>query len=135
MYNSKEIAMRIKSRAKQLDKSLGEVLSTCGLGINTISKISKGADIHTLNFARIADCLDCSVDYLLGRDEMRDTTLGIDSHSAETDEESKLLSMYRSLPREQREDIFDIVFLKYRKHLGQKSATYSDFPENKIEPA
>lgn len=67
MYNSQEIAARIKSRAKQQGKSLGEVLSSCGLGINTVSKISKGTDILTLNFARIADYLDCSVDYLLGR--------------------------------------------------------------------
>lgn len=43
------------------------MLSSCGLGINTISKMSKGTDILTLNFAKIADCLDCSVDYLLGR--------------------------------------------------------------------
>lgn len=67
MYNSQEIAARIKLRAKQQGKSLGEVLSSCGLGINTVSKISKGTDILTLNFARIADYLDCSVDYLLGR--------------------------------------------------------------------
>ncbi len=67
MYNSQEIANRIKSRTKQQGKSLGEVLSACGLGINTVSKISKGTDILTLNFAKIADCLDCSVDYLLGR--------------------------------------------------------------------
>lgn len=67
MYNSQEIACRIKSRTKQQGKSLGQVLSDCGLGINTVSKISNGTDILTLNFARIADYLDCSVDYLLGR--------------------------------------------------------------------
>lgn len=67
MYNSQEIALRIKQMAKQCGKPLGSVLSECGLGINTISKMSKGADILTLNFARIADCLGCSVDYLLGR--------------------------------------------------------------------
>lgn len=67
MYDSQQIANRIKSRSKQQGKSLGEVLSACGLGINTVSKISKGTDILTLNFAKIADYLDCSVDYLLGR--------------------------------------------------------------------
>ena len=67
MYYSQEIASRIKSRAKQQGKSLGEVLSACELGINTVSKISKGTDILTLNFAKIADYLGCSVDYLLGR--------------------------------------------------------------------
>lgn len=67
MYNSQEIAVRIKLRAKQQGKPIGGVLSECGLGVNTVSKMSKGADILTLNFARIADCLNCSVDYLLGR--------------------------------------------------------------------
>lgn len=72
MYNSQEIANRIKSRAKLQGKSLGELLSACELGVNTVSKISKGADILTLNFARIADYLDCSVDYLLGRTDNPD---------------------------------------------------------------
>ncbi len=135
MYNSKEIAGRIKFMVKQRGRSLGEVLATCELGINTVSNISKGKDILTLNFARIADCLDCSVDYLLGRVETIETASGTDSHSAESTEESNLLAMFRSLPKEQREDIFDIVFLKYRKHLGRKSDTYSSFPENNIESA
>lgn len=67
MYNSQEIASRIKSIAKSQGKPLGEVLSSCGLGKNTISKISNGTDILTLNFAKIADSLNCSIDYLLGR--------------------------------------------------------------------
>lgn len=67
MYNSQEIAQRIKLRAKQVGKPLGEVLASCGLGINTVNKMSRGTDILTLNFAKIADSLECSVDYLLGR--------------------------------------------------------------------
>lgn len=67
MYNSQDIAKCIKERAKQQGKTIGEVLSECELGINTISKMAKGTDILTQNFAKIADCLDCSVDYLLGR--------------------------------------------------------------------
>lgn len=67
MYNSTEIAERIKTYAKQQGKPIGEMLSSCGLGKNTVAKIGKGTDILTLNFARIADYLGCSVDYLLGR--------------------------------------------------------------------
>ena len=70
MYNSTEIAERIRQRTKQKGKTIGEMLSECNLGINTISKISNGADILTQNFARIADYLDCSVDYLLGRTDI-----------------------------------------------------------------
>ena len=67
VYNSQEIADRIKNRTKQQNKTLSEVLTACSLGKNTVSKIGAGTDILTLNFAKIADCLDCSVDYLLGR--------------------------------------------------------------------
>ena len=66
-YDSKKIADRIRERAQQQGKTLRDVLSDCELGINTVSKISGGADILTQNFAKIADCLECSVDYLLGR--------------------------------------------------------------------
>lgn len=67
MYDSQLIAERIKNRAKQQGRTLKELMAACGLGINTVSKIRCGADILTLNFAKIADELDCSVDYLLGR--------------------------------------------------------------------
>lgn len=67
VYYAQEIAKRIKDRTKQQGKTLSEVLTACSLGKNTVSKISMGADILTLNFAKIADYLDCSVDYLLGR--------------------------------------------------------------------
>lgn len=67
MYNSPEIAKRIKARAKQQRKPIGQMLSDCELGKNTVAKIGQGTDILTQNFARIADYLDCSVDYLLGR--------------------------------------------------------------------
>lgn len=67
MYNSQEIASRIKLRAKEQGYSISSVLSACELGKNTVAKIGQGTDILTLNFAKIADYLDCSVDYLLGR--------------------------------------------------------------------
>lgn len=67
MYNSQEIANRIKVKAKEQNKTVSELLITCELGKNTISKIANGTDIYSKNLAKIADYLDCSVDYLLGR--------------------------------------------------------------------
>lgn len=85
------------------------------------------------NLAKIADYLDCSMDYLLGRIETVEFPKNLDSLSAVANEESNLLSMFRALPKDQRKDIFDIVFLKYRKYLGQKPDIYSSFPDNNIE--
>ncbi len=78
MYNSQNIANRIKSRAKKRGCSISTVLSACGLGKNTISKLSQGTDILTLNFAKIADYLDCSIDYLLGRTDIPEVNRGYD---------------------------------------------------------
>ncbi|MDE7093301.1 MAG: hypothetical protein K2O52_00150, partial [Oscillospiraceae bacterium] len=44
-----------------------QLLENCQLNINTVSELSKGKQISYLSFAKIADYLDCSVDYLLGR--------------------------------------------------------------------
>ena len=67
MYDSHEIAERIRDRAKNQGKTLRAMLTECNLGINTVSNIDSGHDITTLHFAKIADSLECSVDYLLGR--------------------------------------------------------------------
>ena len=67
MYDSKMIAKRIRTVIKQQGKTSSQILAVCKLGKNTISKIENGTDILTLNFAKIADSLNCSVDYLLGR--------------------------------------------------------------------
>ena len=67
MYNSQEIAYRIKLQAKKKGVPVSTLLSSCELGVNTVSKLSKGTDILSKNLAKISDFLDCSVDYLLGR--------------------------------------------------------------------
>jgi len=67
MYDSQQIASRIKFLAKQKGIPVSKMLTECDLGVNTIGKMGRGGDILTQNFAKIADYLDCSVDYLLGR--------------------------------------------------------------------
>ncbi len=72
-------------------------MASCQLGVNTISKMSKGTDILTLNFAKIADYLNCSVDYLLGRTEISSASSDI------TKEEAQMLSLFRELNEEGKE--------------------------------
>lgn len=67
MYITRDIANRIKARVKQNKYSMKDMLGTCELHINTISEFSKGKQLSCISLARIADYLDCSVDYLLGR--------------------------------------------------------------------
>ncbi len=81
MYNSQEIADRIKLRAKQKNISVNQLLVSCRLGKNTVVKIANGTDILTLNFAKIADYLDCSIDYLLGRTDIAEVNHSQDFQS------------------------------------------------------
>ena len=66
MYNSSTIDERIKAVAKRKKISLKTLLADTGLGFNTMSNM-KTSMPKSDNLAKIADYLDCSVDYLLGR--------------------------------------------------------------------
>lgn len=67
MYITQEIADRIKMQAKVKEITIKALLSECNMGINAISEFSKGKQLSCISLAKIADYLDCSVDYLLGR--------------------------------------------------------------------
>lgn len=99
MYISQEIANRIKTRAKEMNVNIGDMLTSCELGINTVSKLAKGTDILTRNFAKIADYLDCSVDYLLGRTD--DPATSSRSDTTLTAHEQEIVAAYRSHPEAQ----------------------------------
>lgn len=73
MYSSDKVAERIKSLAKQKNCSVGTLLSECDLSKNALSSMRSGGFFPRVEtIARIADYLDCSIDYLLGRSEIPD---------------------------------------------------------------
>ena len=68
MYNSQYVAVRIKTLAKIKKITVGKMLSDCDLNKNSLSTMQSGGYLpRTEALAKIADYLDCSVDYLLGR--------------------------------------------------------------------
>ena len=68
MYNSTEVASRIKLIATKKNIVIKEMLLECNLSKNAISSMSSGGSMpKSENLAKIADYLDVSVDYLLGR--------------------------------------------------------------------
>ena len=67
MYDLHAVAIRIKKQAKSKKILMKEMLAACGLGVNAVSQMAQGQVMSSINLARIADYLDCSVDYLLGR--------------------------------------------------------------------
>lgn len=66
MYFSNDIAIKIKDLAKTKGYKLSDMFETIGIGKNTMSNL-KTSMPKADTLAKIADYLDCSVDYLLGR--------------------------------------------------------------------
>lgn len=72
MYNAQKTADIIKKML--IDKNITgkNMCQQCNLGINTLSNIRRG-DVKSIEtFYVIADYLECSVDYLLGRTDIPD---------------------------------------------------------------
>lgn len=68
MYNSQETALRIKNVAKQRGKSIGTLQQECGLGKNAINQLADSQEgMKSKNLYAIAEYLNVSIDYLLGR--------------------------------------------------------------------
>lgn len=66
LYVSNDVAERIKQAAKTKNIPIKILLQEVGLGFNTMSNM-KSSMPKADNLAKIADYLNCSVDYLLGR--------------------------------------------------------------------
>lgn len=67
MYNSNDIANKIKETAKAQGISVKAMLSSTNLGVNTLQHM-KTSIPKSDTLALIADYLNVSVDYLLGRE-------------------------------------------------------------------
>ena len=67
MYLSQTLVDNIKNVAKDRNILIKDLLSACDLNINVLSQMTDKKGISSFALARIADYLDCSVDYLLGR--------------------------------------------------------------------
>lgn len=68
MYNPQNTTYRIKQIAKERGMSVTDLLAKCSLGRNVLSQSAKSQEgMKAKNLYAIAEILNCSVDYLLGR--------------------------------------------------------------------
>ncbi len=67
MYSAQITKERIKQLSKKKKIKMEDILSSCNLGVNAIRQINDTKGMASFSLAKIADYLDCSVDYLLGR--------------------------------------------------------------------
>lgn len=74
MYKADIVKEKVKNMLKSSGKSQKDVLSAAGTNENTLNQMSDTKGISSFVLARIADELNCSVDYLLGRDNKPQAT-------------------------------------------------------------
>jgi transcriptional regulator with XRE-family HTH domain len=89
LYDTLELAERIKKRAEFRKISVHKLLTAAGLGRNFIHSLLKSGSMPKAdNLAKIADYLECSVDYLLGRTDEPTVNSGIIRDSGASERES-----------------------------------------------
>ena len=66
------IAQRIKDRCKEKGYTIKELLENCEYNRNFMYDLKCGKTTSVKMFAKIADYLDCSIDYLIGRTDNPD---------------------------------------------------------------
>ncbi len=94
MNTSQETAQAIKEVAKERGAATGEMLAELGLNKNTLSSMtSRGSWLQADSLGRIADYLNCSTDYLLGRTSAPDQPMQF-----QTTKEQQLIAAYKSHP-------------------------------------
>lgn len=132
MYESSKIAESIKNCSKLKGIHLKDMLIELNLNKNTLSNMYNGSMLKGDSLARIADYLDCSVDYLLGRTEQPSSTVNniegnvtgnavmqgshssnvtvTNGASALTEEETELLRLFQSLDVKRRVKLLNFSF-------------------------
>lgn len=116
MYNSQEIASKIKEVAKAKNITLGKMLTDCNLSKNALSSMQSGGFLpRKETLTKIADYLGCSVDYLLGRDQEQEKSLDEQLEGIEF----ALFGEVKELTEEQKRDILN--YAKFVKSRDQKS--------------
>ncbi len=110
MYSSEILAEKIRLEAKKQKISQKDLLAKCELGVNTITKLSNGTDILVKNLVKIATELNCSIDYLIGREP---SSLQKNTKLSSTDLE--FFDKLHSLPEDSQDEIVHMVNYKYEQ--------------------
>ena len=99
-YSSVDIANRIKKILDTKNISASNMLSVLKLNKNALYTMQSGGNMPRSDaLAKIADYLDCSVDYLLGRPEQKkEAPLKAGLNEELTWNEALIVGTYRQLP-------------------------------------
>lgn len=112
MYYPQDVAVRIKKYAKTKKIVIKEMLADCNLTVNTLANMRDGKAPSFSSLAKIADYLECSVDYLVGRTEISEVNGG-QGTMVNDEKEMELIKMYRALSEQGCELVYTYALSRY----------------------
>lgn len=141
-----DVGSRISKRIRELGLKQLDVCNKSGLSTTALSQYCTGKRIpDTLSLYKLSIILGVSMEWILTGDNLTSEKqpaepLGLDEIKAAqgltcdglplSEDEVDLVAMYRLLPPSHREEIFDLVYFKYKRHVEEKKesiySTYFD---------
>lgn len=143
-----DLVNRIEKRIKEKGTNFKRVEQELRLGNGTIKRWSTHSP-RLDKLVPVAEYLQVSLDYLVFGSSVSETSTNGDRPDLEAEKERQgltcdglplsedevdLVAMYRLLPPSHREEIFDLVYFKYKRHVEEKKesiySTYFDGSED-----
>ena len=133
--NFSHIGVRIISKLRQLGLKQADLCRETGISSNAISQYCTGKRVpDTASLYKISGVLKTSMEWILtgGHPSNESTSTesmicdGVPLSEAETD----LVAMYRLLPEQHKEEVFELVHFKYKRIVEDKGGSiYSTYTE------
>jgi transcriptional regulator with XRE-family HTH domain len=143
-----ELIQRIEEIAKGKGLTFNRIEHDCGLGNGTIKRWSSQSP-RLDKLVLVADYLEVSLDYIVYGTLRTDSSPKGERPDLEAEKERQgltcdglplradevdLVAMYRLLSPSHQEEVFDLVYFKYKRHVEEKKdsiySTYFDENEN-----
>ena len=143
-----DLVNRIEKRIKEKGTNFKRVEQELGLGNGTIKRWSTQSP-RLDKLVPVAEYLQVALDYLVFGSSVSETSTNGDRPDLEAEKERQgltcdglplsedevdLVAMYRLLPPSHREEVFDLVYFKYKRHVEEKKesiySTYFDGSED-----
>ena len=140
------VGLRIAQRIKELGLKQSDICDKIGLSTTALSQYCSGARIpDTASLYKIANALSVSMEWILTGKDIETENCNMPSDLAAikrtqcltadnislVEEEVDLIAMFRLLPPSHREEIFDLIYFKYKRAVEKKrESIYSTYLED-----
>lgn len=114
MYTAQFTIDRIQSTIKEKGYTQKSVLSECGINENTLKRMTDNKGISSFYLAKIADYLNVSVDYLLGRTDNPEIITGNNINIGNNSVNNNSLNINTNSTTNEISELFDSLTLVQR---------------------